>query len=407
VLFRALALAPGQVLRKRIVLPAAVEENLKQTLAYDLDRHTPFRPEDLAFDAVVVARDAARREITVDWTAALKTHVADAKRLGESFGATVVVVRPDAPAAGIVPAPSKLNLLSPGERSEVAWWLRWQFWVPLLCLLALAGAALLLPIWQKRDYLIALNQQTDQAKNQADASDLLRSELERKTGEYNHVLTRKYAYPATVQLLEDLTKLMPDDTWLLQLELKSTSRDKQPHKELLVRGESGNAGRLVAAFEESKLFAEAAPRSPTTKIQPGPGEIFDLGALLKPLPPPAPVALVVAPPPAEGGAAPASPATTEAATATPAAPAAPAAVAGPGPAGPAAPANATASQAAPAMVPDAPANATGNPVAPAISGVPATAAPPAPTAGARAPSAPPTPPPPRPQDSASPGGPGS
>ena len=436
----AVALPPGQVLRKRIVLPAAVEENLKQTLAYDLDRHTPFRPEDLAFDAVVVARDGAKREITVDWTAALKTHVAEAKRLGESFGATVVVVRPDAPAVGVAPAPSKLNLLPPGERSEVAWWRRWQFWAPLTALLALAAIAVVLPIWQKRGYSMALNQQTDQAMILASASDLLRRELEQRTGEYNHVLTKKFAYPATVQLLEDLTKLMPDDTWLLQLELKSTSRDKQPHKELLVRGESGNAGRLVAAFEESKLFAETAPRSPTTKIQPGPGEIFDLGALLKPLPPPTPVALVVAPPTNGAGAAPdaaapnaAMPNPAPPGAPTPNAPAsAPSAGPGPVPANAAGPANAAETTAPPPMAQgasgNAPSAATPAPAsaAPASGGMPATpapasaapapggmpAAPPtAPPAGTAAPAAgarvPVAPPPTRPQDSASPGGRGS
>jgi hypothetical protein len=36
-------------------LPAAVEQDLKQALAYDLDRHTPFKPDELHFDAAVVA----------------------------------------------------------------------------------------------------------------------------------------------------------------------------------------------------------------------------------------------------------------------------------------------------------------------------------------------------------------
>ena len=40
-----------QVLRKTINLPAAVEENLVQVLTYDLDRHTPFKPEEVCFDA--------------------------------------------------------------------------------------------------------------------------------------------------------------------------------------------------------------------------------------------------------------------------------------------------------------------------------------------------------------------
>jgi hypothetical protein len=97
-----------------------------------------------------------------------------------------------------------------------------------------------------------------------------------------------------LQSLEDVTKLLPDDTWLTQFEIKSTAKGKEPHREILVRGESANAGRLISLLEESKLFEQAAPRSPTTKIQPGPGEIFDLGAQLKPLPPPEPLQFATA-----------------------------------------------------------------------------------------------------------------
>ena len=68
-----IALSSRQVLRKELTLPAAVEENLAQTLAYDLDRHTPFRPEQLYFDAVVVSRDAAKKTLRVDWAAALRS----------------------------------------------------------------------------------------------------------------------------------------------------------------------------------------------------------------------------------------------------------------------------------------------------------------------------------------------
>ena len=130
-------------------------------------------------------------------------------------------------------------------------------------------------------------------------SDALRTELERKVGEYNFALERKYAFPGAVQVLDDITRLLPDDTWLTQLELRSV-RGKDGQRELTLRGESANAGRLVSLLEDSKLFTQAAPRSPTTKIQPGPGEIFDVGAQLKPLPAPsaAPLDVTAPPPPA-------------------------------------------------------------------------------------------------------------
>ena len=122
------ALAPGQVLRKEIALPAAVEQDLKQTLAYDLDRHTPFKPDELYFDATVVARDPQKGEIRVDWAAALRSVVSDARKRAESWGAAVVAVTPDAPGSDgpSTTARSRLNLLPATERPKVAWWRRWR-----------------------------------------------------------------------------------------------------------------------------------------------------------------------------------------------------------------------------------------------------------------------------------------
>src|SRR5205807_8207268 len=95
---------------------------------------------------------------------------------------------------------------------------------------------------------------------------------------------------------------LPDGPWLRQLAIKTNGRGKEAQRDLLIRGASANAGRLVTLLEDSRLFTQAAPRSPTTKIQPGPGEIFDLGAQLKPVPQPTPLTLAAlekSPPPSQ------------------------------------------------------------------------------------------------------------
>ena len=94
------ALPESQVLRKTITLPAAVEDNLVQALAYDLDRHTPFKTDELYFDAAVVGRDSAKKEIRVELAAALRTTVDLARRRAESWGAVVVGVTPGPPPGG-------------------------------------------------------------------------------------------------------------------------------------------------------------------------------------------------------------------------------------------------------------------------------------------------------------------
>jgi general secretion pathway protein L len=361
------ALPPSQVLRKTLVLPAAVEENLRQAIEWDLDRHTPFPAEQLYFDAVVVGRDSQSKTIRVEWAAALRSHVDRAVRQAQSWGATVVAVTPEVPGrnpVGDLP-PSRLNLLPAEARTDVAPWRRWQLWLPLAFVLAAIVAAVALPVWQKRERVIALLKEAAEARAQAAAADALRAELERATSVYNFALTRKFGFAPVVQLIEDVTRLLPDDTWLLQFELKAPPRGKEPIREVVLRGESASASRLVALLEESKLFEQASPRSPMTKIQPGPGEIFDIGAQLKPLPPPAMIELVAA----------ASKDDAETAGATAAAPGAAGAAPAMAPVKPAEAAPASASTVAPAMATAMPPTAPTAAPAPAARATAPTAAP--------------------------------
>jgi general secretion pathway protein L len=273
----AIALPPRQVLRKQLVLPMAVEENLLRTLAYDLDRHTPFRPDQVYFDATVTGRDVAKKAISVDWTAALKTVVDAARRQAEDWGVSVVSVFPGPASA----TPPRLNLLPEDARPRRTLWRQWQVWAPSALVASIALAVVLVPLIQKRGYAIALLRQTEAERVQAEAASGVRREVERLQTEFNYVLARKYSFPGTVQIIDDVTRVLPDDTWLTQFEVKTTVKGKEMQREVFLRGESGNGGKLISLLEDSKLVEQAALRSPTTKLQPGPGEIFDLGAQLK------------------------------------------------------------------------------------------------------------------------------
>jgi general secretion pathway protein L len=362
------ALPPRAILRKSLVLPAAVEPELRQALAYDLDRHTPFKPDELYFDAQVVGRDPVRGQVRVELATARRTQVDAAVAHAQAWGAKVVAVTPSSPPAF---ASSDLNLLPPEMRNGARFAKRWQFWLPIAALGLVALVAVVLPVWQKREYVIALNLVAGEAMQNAAVSESLRTQLERQVGDYNFALERKYAFPGTVRVLEDVTRILPDDTWLTQLEIKTSARGKDAQRDVTLRGESANAGRLVTLLEDSTLFTQAAPRSPTTKIQPGPGEIFDVGAQLKPLPAPASIALLSAD------------ATSPA----------------PLPASGSAPADASASASAPSSstpppataVAPMPAGAAASPIPPAAAGSAGPAAPPATSANPAPPSTAPSP----------------
>ena len=336
------SLSPLECLRKRLTLPAALEENLLQALAYDLDRHTPFKADELYFDAVVVDRNVARGTISVDLAAARRTVVDPALKHVAAWGADVAAVVPEAPASA---NQSRLNLLPREMRKARPLLRRFDLWIPLLLIAAMALAAVAIPVWQKRHYLQQLSAETNEARAKAAVSENLRAQLNQRVADYNFALERKYAFPGALAVVDTVSRILPDDTWLTQFEIKTLAKAKESQRDVMLRGETANAGRLVQLFEESQIFAQAGQRGPTTKIQPGPGEIFDLGAQLKQQAAPGLLTVTVAePPPAASGAA--------AAPATPAAPAPAPQAGGAPPAAPAPPAVAS-----PAAAPAAPAPA--------------------------------------------------
>jgi general secretion pathway protein L len=61
-----LLLPDDKVLAKRITLPAAAEENLREVLGFEMDLHTPFEVSEVYYDYTVVGRDSTRQQVTVD-----------------------------------------------------------------------------------------------------------------------------------------------------------------------------------------------------------------------------------------------------------------------------------------------------------------------------------------------------
>src|SRR5450759_6024403 len=55
-----LCLDGTQCLSKHIRLPLATEENLREVLGFEMDRHTPFKAEQVYFDYRIVKRDAVQ-----------------------------------------------------------------------------------------------------------------------------------------------------------------------------------------------------------------------------------------------------------------------------------------------------------------------------------------------------------
>ena len=283
-----LCLAPGEALVRRVTMPAATEENLGQVLGFEMDRLTPFRSEEVYYDYRVLSRDPAG-QLSVQLAVARRPLVdALAARLRE-LGASVqgVAVRDGAghPAAPLDLLPSEQR----GERDTAR---------ERLIQRSLAGAvlvlfllALLIPLWRKRETIIALQPLLARSHQEAEAADRLAAQLTRQVDDYNYVLARKHTLHPALDYVEEITRLLPDNSWLQQLELKSTGKSR----EVVMTGETTSSSKLIEILEQSKLLRNAAMRGTITRGSAPNSERFQIQAEAPPATPPEATPLVTAP----------------------------------------------------------------------------------------------------------------
>ena len=254
-----LALAPGEALVRRVTMPAATEENLGSVLGFEMDRLTPFRSEEVYHDHRVISRDAAAGTIGV-LLALARREVVDA-RLAQmrELGVSVqgVAVREEVPRSG--PALDVLPSAQRGERERP----RERIVKQSLgaAALVLLVAALAIPALRKRADVHAIKPALDKAYTDAQSTDTLVRELERQVADYNFLLAKKHGTGPTLAYIEEVTRLLPDNTWLQQFEIKATGKAR----EVQIVGETISASKLIEILEQSQLLQNAAPRGTITR----------------------------------------------------------------------------------------------------------------------------------------------
>jgi general secretion pathway protein L len=264
---RTVLLLPAEaVLTRRASFPAQVRENLPQAVRSELNRLSPFTPDQVLYDfrALPAAKGETRLAIEL---ALCRRDRAEGwiKRMREA-GSPVDQVAWE----GAWP---KANLLPPESRPRArrAWLDPARLLLGLVLLLA--AAALATPIWQKTQALAALDLEVRKARGQAVQVDELRQELERAKAGSVAVLQRKWEEARMTNLLRELTERIPDDTWVQSLEYQNG--------EVQLRGESGQATALIGLLESAPGIEGVSFRSPVTQVARTGKERFNLAFAYK------------------------------------------------------------------------------------------------------------------------------
>jgi general secretion pathway protein L len=262
-----LLLPDDSVLARRVRLPAAAEENLREVLGFEMDLHTPFDASEVYYDYTVVGRDSARQQLTVDLVYAPRDAV-DALVDGSSnLGMkTDIVTCRRRDNNNLQP----VNLL-PLERRRAKRIDVRSVNLALTALLAvLLVAAVTIPIVQKNRAIEAMEAQVQTAAAIAREGSQLRQNLEKMADASRFLVEKKATDVLAVELIDEVSRILPDHTWITRLNLSET--------ELQIQGQSSASASLIAAIELSPFFGNVRFASPVVQIQGTNNDRFHIAA---------------------------------------------------------------------------------------------------------------------------------
>lgn len=249
----AILLPSEQALYKVLTLPVMAAADLRDALAFQIERQTPFSPDDVYFDYRVRERDADAKRVSIELVVAPRTAVERAVSTARRLGFDPSVVGVDELNGG---DPLAFNLLPRSMASGT------RNYRPLLALVLIA--ALFAGGWMVAQAALdgkaakadALVERVDLARQRADKLQALKAERDALIQESQFLGKRKSEAPKPILFVEELTRALPDHTWLFHLQQDGTR--------IRLSGYTSDASSLIGLVGALPMFTDPKFGSPVT-----------------------------------------------------------------------------------------------------------------------------------------------
>lgn len=255
VLFR---LPSARVLRRRITLPAAAEENLLQILAFEMDRQTPFKADQVYFDQRIVKRDLRQAQIVVELAAVPRALLDGELEQVRRYKLNLDGV--DAPHERKPGALAGFNLLPTGQRVQRVDRQKRINWILAAAMIALLFTAMSQHLQSRRAALEALREEVNADEAAAAEVRALEAKVRDAIVGAGFLTDKKCSMPQVINVMLELTERLPDDTWLERLSFVS--------KQVQIQGQSAEANRLIGLLQNARTVVNPQVQG---VIQPDPG----------------------------------------------------------------------------------------------------------------------------------------
>jgi len=248
-----LRLSNADILAKSLTLPLAAQPELRQVLTFEMDQETPFTPDELYWDHRLEKTDRQKNRLSVRLMLVPKASLAPLLGALDQVG-----IRPgraeiaDGPDAG-----SCLPFAADGRRQSSTS-SRLVRGAALGCAI-LALAAVVTPLVRQEIVLAALEREIAVGRDLAAQADSVRQEIDRLSGSAEFVERERDKAGQPLAVLAATTDVMPDDTYLTEIELRG--------RKLTLSGHSAAASRLIGALSATGGFRNPGFAAPVTRIE--------------------------------------------------------------------------------------------------------------------------------------------
>jgi general secretion pathway protein L len=265
-----IVLQPSRFMFRQIELPRRASEFLDGIIRSQIDRLTPWSAADAVFGwskPNAIAND----RIVVTVAATARTQLTPFVQAVTDLGAQSVAVTtiPEAPELG----GAAIRIFEQQTRSTVDIHRVRGVLIAMLTIAGLAAGISISAAVVLADNLSA--RQDDLSRRIGDRRAALRAGLDAAANSaLSRLERRKYEDPAVVIVLDELSKVLPDHTYVTELRFQG--------KSMQVIGVTRDAPALIGLIEQSPHFTRATFFAPTTRSPSDPGERFHIEVRLEP-----------------------------------------------------------------------------------------------------------------------------
>jgi len=263
-----LRLSEPDVLGKTLTLPLAAERELNQVLGFEMDRETPFKPEEIYWNHRIDGADRQNGRLSVRLVLLPKANLAPLLTALGRFG-----IRPrraeiaDGPDAG-----AYLPLEGDGGRTHHP--SNRLMWSAAVCCAVLGLAVVVIPFVRQQIALASLEQQIAVGRTAATEADSLRQEIDRLAGSADFIESERDKAGRPLVVLAAATRVLPDDTYLTEMELQK--------RKVTLTGRSAAAARLIGPLAADGTFRNPGFTAPVTRVEALHTELFTINSEVAP-----------------------------------------------------------------------------------------------------------------------------